>query len=61
MVINVKFCGNHGNHYFYRAHRGFIYARVLVLKLFISRLSLSVMAETGCNCAISAFYRLGMG
>ena len=23
MVVNVKFCGNHGNHYFSRAHIGF--------------------------------------
>ena len=36
-------------------------ARVLVLKLFIPRLSLSVMAETGRNCAVSAFCRLGYG
>lgn len=35
-------------------------ARVFVLKLFIPRLSLSVMAETGRNCAISALCRLGM-
>ncbi len=39
----------------------FIFSRVLVLKLFISRLSLSVMAETGRNCAVSAFCRLGYG
>ena len=31
------------------------YARVLVSKLFIPRLSLLVMAETGRNCAVSAF------
>ena len=30
-------------------------ARVLVSKLFIPRLSLLVMAETGRNCAVSAF------
>ena len=30
-------------------------ARVLVLKLFIPRLSLLIMAETGGNCAVSAF------
>ena len=29
--------------------------RVLVSKLFIPRLSLLVMAETGRNCAVSAF------
>ena len=25
MVVNVKFCGNHGNHYFSRAHIGFFH------------------------------------
>ena len=35
-------------------------ARVLVLKLFIPRLSLSVMAEIGRNCAVGAFCCLGM-
>ena len=30
-------------------------ARVLVSKLFISRLALLVMAEIGRNCAVSAF------
>lgn len=36
-------------------------ARVLVSKLFIPRLSLLVMAETGRNCAVSAFCFLGRG
>ena len=27
MVVNVKFCGNHGNHYFSRAHIGFFHGR----------------------------------
>ena len=35
-------------------------ARVFVLKLFIPRLSLSVMAEIGRNCAVGAFCCLGM-
>ena len=30
MVINVKFCSNHGNHYICLAYRGFICPRVLV-------------------------------
>ncbi|EFH21737.1 hypothetical protein NEIPOLOT_02535 [Neisseria polysaccharea ATCC 43768] len=33
----------------------YLRARVLVLKLFIPRLSLLVMAEIGRNCAVSAF------
>lgn len=39
-------------------------ARVLVSKLFIPRLSLLVIAETGRNCAVSAFLcfgRVGIG
>lgn len=37
-------------------------ARVLVSKLFIPRLSLLVMAETGRNCAVSAFcFWVGVG
>ena len=39
-------------------------ARVLVSKLFISRLSLLVMAEIGRNCVVSAFLcfgRVGIG
>ena len=39
----------------------YYYMRVLVLKLFIPRLSLLVMAETGRNCAVSAFCFLGRG
>lgn len=31
------------------------------LEIIYSRLSLPVMAETGRNCAVSAFCRLGMG
>lgn len=27
MVVNVKFCGNHGNHYFSRAHIGFFHGQ----------------------------------
>ena len=37
-------------------------ARVLVSKLFIPRLSLLVIAETGRNCAVSAFcFWVGVG
>ena len=37
-------------------------ARVLVSKLFISRLVLLVIAETGRNCAVSAFcFWVGVG
>ena len=37
-------------------------ARVLVAKLFISRLVLLVMAEIGRNCAVSAFcFCVGVG
>ena len=45
MVVNVKFCGNHGNHYFSRAHIGF----------FSRAAAESAVLGYAVSCAVAAF------